>query len=117
MKKVFGIILSTAGVLLASIVLYFAYLDYIGPSLWGPKAEVDAICEAIQPGMTTAEIGIARLDILNQLDIDTNSGPDMLMISSTRLQVEIHHQNDFLCICQVDIENDVAVSEGEVFCP
>lgn len=116
MKKVIITAVSIVGVLVISIFAFFFYLSNIGPSLVGPKNEVDAICEAIQPGMTTAEIGAARLDILNQLDIDNNSGPDMSMISDTRLQVEILVQRDFVCICQVDVENGVASAEGEVFC-
>lgn len=129
MKKVITTVLSIVGVLVVSLFAFLFYLTNIGPSLVGPKTEIDAICQAIQPGMTTEEIAQSRSMTLDDLGITSDAGPDMSFIglydesgnpvesdSAKRLQVDIEHKGGFVCICQVDTEYDVATSAGEVFC-
>ena len=116
MRKTIQVILSSIGLLIFAFVAYIFYLDQIGPTLVGPKPEIDAICQPLQPGMTTAEIGESRRATLNDLAISSAHGPDMSQISQTRLQVDIQHKNGFVCICQIDVADGVTTSPGEVFC-
>ena len=116
MNKLVRTSLSVVGLLAFGLFAYIFYLDQIGPAWVGPKPEVGAICQAIERGMTTAEIGASRRASLEMLNSSDAAGPDMTPLNANRLQVDIQHKNGFVCICQVDMADGIATSSGDLFC-
>ena len=121
MKKYLNIILPVIGVFIA---IFFASVAYfaVGGTLFGPKTEVAAVCQTLEPNMSVSNaLTLASqyegMDAFVRDDFDaTNTATgqnDVLQISKV--------SNGWICVCNSNLEPDGSgtaqiASVDSVFC-
>ena len=73
----------------------------------GPKTEVDAVCSAVEPGMSVADVR-AVADPYDGIDLMATNGGTTLQISKV--------SNDWICFCSPEIEGGVLTAVDNVYC-
>ena len=71
----------------------------MAPKIVGPKTAVENFCTAIKAGTTTAELEVISGDHGLQPIFDGDT------IDDGTVQVDIQHENGWVCICQVEMQD------------